>query len=44
MDDYFEKNGIFIKMFGVLLLLCLIYIPIINSLGENSLQYPGFLH
>ena len=37
-------SGIFMKMFGVLLLLCLIYIPIISSLGENGLQYPGFLH
>lgn len=43
-DGHLENHNIFLKMFGVLLFLCLIYIPIINSLGENGLQYPGYLH
>lgn len=44
LDENFSKGGIFIKMFGVLLLLCLIYIPIVQSLGDAGLQYPGYLH
>ncbi|MCA0369751.1 MAG: hypothetical protein LCH26_01430 [Proteobacteria bacterium] len=38
-----EKQGIFIKMFGVLIFLCLLYVPIIHSLGHGILQYPGYL-
>lgn len=44
VDGHLENQNIFIKMFGVLLFLCLIYVPIIHSLGENGLQYPGYLH
>lgn len=39
-----DKQGIFIKMFGVLIFLCLLYVPIIHSLGEGFLHYPGYLH